>query len=180
MKIEDFDSLIDSIVYTEDYNSYFKSIVKNGLNNRESLFNDGEFIFSFYNQKIKNIEKLTNFELLKIALQNEFIGLNYLVSFSKITDKEILWHYLSVFVGDNNIPNIRQNLTNEIYDNPNYIFDIENSNSFFKESNFSIVCLEFEKNTKSLGCVKKDKLEQLKQSATKLDILFKVEEKNVG
>lgn len=170
MKAEDFNSLIDSIIYAEDYNSYYKSIVKNGLNNRESFFENGEFKYAFHNHKIDNIEHLTNIELLKIAIQNDLIGMNYLVPFYKINDKENLWHYLSVFAADNDIPNIKQNLTNEIYENPNYIFKIENANSFFIESDFVIVCIELQKNTKTLTCVKKEKFKQLKESSKKLNI----------
>ncbi|SDF60679.1 hypothetical protein [Cellulophaga baltica] len=160
-----YKEFIDITIPHSDYNSYLKKEIDLVNELPEHFFENGNYKY----ENRPNLLKQDRINLAKSVLFDLMASNQYIVSSKEIKDKEFLWHWLSVFVGNNDIPNIRQYLTNELYDNPNYIFEIDKASNLFKESDFLIYGI-FYNEDKYIGTVRKSDFQRLMMISQELGI----------
>ena len=160
-----FGEFIDITVSSSSYNAYLKKEI-------DLVNNTPEYFFDNDSYKYENRPKLIKEDksnLAKSVLFDLMAADQYLISWDSINDKEILWHWLGVFVGNNNIPNIRRHLTDELYHNSNYVFRIDKSSALFESSNFLIYGVFFGEE-KYIGTIRKSDMPKLSLISEKLGI----------
>jgi len=162
-----YKSYVNLLIHHSEMNSFFIKTVDSVLIEPENYFENGKY-------KLGNRVDLkpTSGLLIDFVLFDLMEAEQYLIPISQIKDKEILWHWLSVFVENNNILNTRQHLTDEIYDNPEYIFDIEKSSLLFNASEYLIFSVDMI-GVKSIGTIKRINFTQLELICKKLNYKLK-------
>ncbi|MDF1697817.1 MAG: hypothetical protein P1U56_18360 [Saprospiraceae bacterium] len=96
----------------------------------------------------------SNFSVFLDSLHDHLQDEQYWIPFQDLDTNHKIWHWLSVFVGNYSIPNMRIHLTNEIYDNPNFNKDINRLSTLFEKTEYLIYQVNFEAD-KSIGILKK-------------------------
>jgi hypothetical protein len=163
----DYMSYVNLLIPHSEMNSFFIKTVDSVFSEPANYFEDGKYKFGNRDDLRPTSEVLIDFVLYDLIE-----GEQYLIPINQIKDKEILWHWLSVFVGNNGIPNVRQHLTDEIYDNRHYIFDIEKSSLLFKDSEYLIFSIDMI-GIKCMGTIKRINFTQLELICKKLNYKLK-------
>ncbi len=158
MKANYFDQFADIIVPHETEIIYLKSRIENGRSRNPSMiFEDG-----FGACRFRDNRNLTahNPTFLKYALYDNLQDFDYLTNLTRITSHEILWHVLSVYVGNYDIANMRNHLTAELSDNPHYTFNLTHVSYLFDATQYCVFSASLGPG-QSLGLVRKSMLPQL-------------------
>lgn len=165
INLELYKELIDITIPHSHYNSHLKKEIVLVNNSPEHFFENNNYKY----ENRPSLVQQDKINLAKSVLLDLMASNQYIVSYKEIKDKEFLWHWLSVFVGNNDIPNIRQHLTNELYDNPNYVFEIDKSSNLFEQTDFLIYGIIYNEE-KYIGTIRKSNLQRLLMVSKKLGI----------
>jgi len=160
-------NLIDLIVPFEKANRGYKAELKHLEGNPDYFFEDDHYKYNNRPQLRKNDQS----ELGKYVFYDLLSGDQFFIPIKTITDKEKLWHWLSVFVGNNGLGYLRQNITDMIYD-VSFVFEISKANEVFNGSGYCLYYVILNSDDIAIGLIEEKNLNFLIIEGNKLGIGF--------
>lgn len=165
-QIWDYQQLIQLLVVHDQQRVHYSKEVERTFTIPTALFENGTYYYAHNRDGLKP----DNPQLIRFVVYDILVSDQYLIPIQDIINKEYLWHWLSVFVGNNNVLNIRHKLTDTIY-NDNYIFDVGRASLIFSETDHLIYLIDFI-GEPAIGILKKTDFETVSQLCKKLDIKY--------
>ena len=158
--------LLELIIPHQHNLDWLTNVVDNIEENQDKVFRNGKYI---YRDKNLNPESTQ----LKVHLINDHLqDEQYWIPIKDLDTNHKIWHWLSVFVGNYNIADMRNHLSSEIYDNPEFNKNIDDLSTLFDKTEYLIYQVQFE-TSKSIGILKKSDFKRFAQLANQLDMNVK-------
>lgn len=164
--IENLIKLIDLIVIYPEDNDFYKGELALVETNPAHFFENDNYRYEY--RPLLEKEKVE--DLAKFVFYDSLIGSHYFVPLKNIKDKEVLWHWLSVFVGKYDLNYLRQKITDTIYDD-NYYFDLIKASVIFEDSGYCLCYLMLEE--KCIGLIEESKIDRIAEIGKDIGIEFK-------
>ena len=164
MEISTETQLLTMVIPHQDNLEWITNIINDIRNNEDKIFRDGDYIYR------DNKDLSLDSEELKENLINDHLqDYQYWVPIKDLDTNHKIWHWLSVFVGNYNIPDMRNHLTSEIYDNPNFDRNIGELSNLFQKTDHLIYEINY-KSDRSIGILKKSDFPKFVQLASHLNM----------
>jgi len=155
--------ILELIIPHHDNLEWLIDVVDNINENKDKVFRNNSYIFRNKDLNFESAELKTH--LINDHLQDE----QYWIPLKDIDTNHKIWHWLSVFVGNYNIPDMRNHLTNEIYGNSNFDNNVSDLSNLFTKTEYLIYQVEFYSD-QSIGILKKSDFDKFVQLAKKLNL----------
>lgn len=160
---------LEIIVPHEENKNYYKKVLENGESDSTLYFENGTYKFGYSdsNRSFLLHNKENIFEYVFYDLLTE----EYLKLSRKIKNKDDLWTNLSGLLINYERDDLRKKLDFNIYDNKDYVFDLESCSTIFEDENTVVFELKID-NDQSIGLTSRLYFNQLKEmlKSTKLKI----------